>query len=309
MASCTLTPPSGEGDTDVNLIELIKRFPDQCACIEYLESVRWKGQPHCPYCGSFHVGRKKEPGRVGRWNCYDCNSSFNVLRGTVMQGTRIPLQNWFMAIALMVNAKKSISSCQMARDLDMDQKTCWAMQKRIREAMASEEINLLEGILEADETYIGATPRMGGSKFKGMGNKNLRGRGTTKATVLGVVERDGNVVARLSKDARGYTILEFMSACVNIENSMLVSDGWRGYKIMAKYMKHKILGYRKGYYHTNTIEGFWTLLKRAWYGQHHHYSLDHMPLYIAEACWKYNNRYRDSEEVFNKLLETAMSPA
>ena len=309
MTTETLSGPCIGRPQEMNLIKLIERFPDQCACIEHLESVRWKGHAHCPYCGSFDVARKKEVGRIGRWNCHDCYNSFNVLKGTVMQGTRIPLRNWFVAIALMVNAKKSISSCQLARDLDMEQKTCWAMQKRIREAMADQEIDFLEGIVEADETYIGAMPRMGGKKFKGKGNKNRRGRGTSKSTIIGVVERDGNVVAKRCEDASGHTILELMSACVNLSKSTLATDGWRGYAIMARYMPHKILGYRKGYYHTNTIEGFWSLLKRAWYGQHHHYSVEHMPLYIAEACWKYNNRYTDSEEVFDRMINTVMSPA
>ena len=102
-----------KGGLPMNLISIFELFPDQQACIDHLEVIRWGKEPHCPHCGSSLVARKKENDRVGRWNCHDCSNSFNVLRGTIFQGTQLPLQKWFLAIALMVNAKKSISSCQL----------------------------------------------------------------------------------------------------------------------------------------------------------------------------------------------------
>ena len=105
------------------------------------------------------VARKCEGERVGRWNCHSCKASFNVLSKTILQKTRIELQKWFMAIGLMVNAKKSLSSCQLARDLAINQKSAWYMMERIRAAMAAGEKQLLQGIVEADETYIGGKPR------------------------------------------------------------------------------------------------------------------------------------------------------
>ena len=104
----------------MNLIDIFRKFPDQESCIEHLESVRWHDEPHCPHCGSVHVSRKDDGGRIGRWNCYGCKSSFNVLSGTIFEKTRIELQKWFMAIGLIVNAKKSLSSCQLARDLESE---------------------------------------------------------------------------------------------------------------------------------------------------------------------------------------------
>lgn len=139
----------------MNLISMFREFPTQASCIAHLESVRWPVKTSCPGCGSVRVGRKKENNRVGRWNCHDCHISFNVLSGTIMEKTKIPLQRWFLGIALMVNAKKSLSSCQLARDLEMNQGSCWYMQQRIRAAMASEEYQFLCGIVEADETYVG----------------------------------------------------------------------------------------------------------------------------------------------------------
>ncbi len=143
----------------MNLITVFRRFPDQQSCIEHLEDIRWGDDPHCPLCGAAHVARKCDGDRVGRWNCHDCKASFNVLSGTIFEKTRIPLQKWFLGIALMVNAKKSLSSHQLARDADLTQPTALYMQQRIRAAMAAEQAPLLQGIVEADETYVGGKPR------------------------------------------------------------------------------------------------------------------------------------------------------
>ena len=126
----------------MNLLTVFSRFPDQESCIEHLEDIRWGDSPACPHCGSVKVARKGENARVGRWNCHDCHASFNVLSGTLFQKTRIPLQKWFLAIGLVVNAKKSLSSCQLARDIDLRQPTAWYMLQRIRVEMAREQRTL-----------------------------------------------------------------------------------------------------------------------------------------------------------------------
>ena len=105
------------------LIEIMERFPSQESCYEFLESIRYKDGAFCPYCASTNVAKKKEKDKMGRWNCHDCYSSFRVTQGTLFQGTKIPLQKWFLAIVLIANAKKSLSSCQLARDLAMNQKS------------------------------------------------------------------------------------------------------------------------------------------------------------------------------------------
>ena len=149
----------------MNLINILTRYPDQEACIEHLEVVRWRDDPDCPLCGSVKVARKADSGRAGRWNCHDCKSSFNVLSGTIFEKTKVPLQKWFMAIGLIVNAKKSMSSCQLARDLDLTQPTAWYMQQRIRAEMAKKQGSIiLQGVVEADETYVGGKPRKTFSK-------------------------------------------------------------------------------------------------------------------------------------------------
>lgn len=150
----------------MNLSEAIVAFPTHESCIAYLEGIRFNCGAYCPKCRSKNVARKsekrspkiykkitvKEKQLVGRWNCRDCKTSFNVLSGTLFQGTKISLQKWIVAITVMVNARNSLSSHQLARDLGLNQKTAWYMMQRIRDEMATDSHVLLEGIIEADKT-------------------------------------------------------------------------------------------------------------------------------------------------------------
>ncbi len=291
----------------MNLISVFKMFPDQQSCIDHLETLRWGEGHYCPHCGGVRVARKKENWRVGRWNCHECRNSFNVLQGTIFQGTQLPLQKWFLAIALMVNAKKSLSSCQMARDLEMNQGSCLSMQHRIRRAMASEERQFLSGIVEVDETYVGGKPRKD-NNHNGDDQPKPRRR-TKKTAVIGAVERGGKVVARIAEDLSAKGVLGFVKSVADTAETILVTDEYKAYgvldRIMARVSINHSQRYVDGDVHTNTIEGFWAHLKRAWYGQHHHYSKSYMPLYIAEACWKYNHRGR--ADGFDSLLKGAIA--
>ena len=293
----------------MNLIEIMERYPDQESCIDHLERVRWAGKPACTHCGSQNIRRKKEDGvgRVGRWHCKDCKASFKVTHGTVFQGTQIPLQKWFMAIALILNAKKGISSYQLERDLDLNQRTAWFLLTRVRAEMADKNNSiLLKGIIEADETYIGGKPRKENKKEDR--EPAPRGRGTSKTTVIGAVARGGEVVAQVVENLTGRTILDFIKKVVNIKESELMTDEHHGYRQFASMMKHEVINhqvqYVEGDRHTNTIEGFWSLLKKAFYGSHHHYTVEYTPLYIAERCYVYNNRHLDT--IFWKFINGSM---
>ena len=293
----------------MNLIDVIQRFPDQQTCIAFLEHVPWNGNPKCPHCESRKLTRREhetETGRIGRWNCQDCKATFRVLHGTLFHGTKIPLQKGFLAISLIANAKKSISSYQLQRDLSLNQKTAWFMQVRIRAEMATKGNTVLKGIIEADETYIGGRPRKENKKEDREPAK--RGRGTDKTAVIGAVERGGNVVAQVAENLTRRTILEFIRCVVNIKESELMTDAYHAYNALGKEMKHYVINHQEQYVdadtHTNTIEGFWALLKRAWYGTHHHYTTGYTPLYVAEGCYKYNNRHTDN--IFSKFLRNSM---
>ncbi len=292
----------------MDLVKVMETFPDQESCIVYLERLRWQDSPECPHCSSTRIGRREEydTGRIGRWNCHDCNSTFKVTSGTIFHGTKIPLQKWFLAIALMANAKKSLSSHQLARDLGLPQKAVWRMMMCIRAEMGKDNV-ILEGIIEADETYIGGKGRKNYDKEEGEYRK--AGRGTPKDTVLGAIARGGKVVAELVPDAKSLTITKFIKKFVDTDNAELYTDQYRAYNDVGEIMKnHEKLNRSEQWeldgIHTNTMEGFWSFVKRAWYGSHHHYSTGYTPLYLAEACYKYN--YRDTN-IFSKFLEESVA--
>jgi len=291
----------------MNIIEVFQSFQTQEQAIEYLERVRWAGEPHCPYCGSIAVGRHASGDRrMARWQCRDCSRAFAVTVGTLFHGTHIPLRNWFLVLALMLGAKKSASAYQIARDLGMRRPTVWSMMHRVRTAMAAdpEQERLLHGIVEADETYVGGKPRKGNKRDDDKPSK--RGRGTKKVPVIGAVERGGRVVARVARpgDLSAKGIGNFIARFIDKAGSILITDEYKGYSRVNESMLHAVIthaeAYADGHIHTNSIESFWALIKRAWYGSHHHYSRKYMPLYIAEACYKYNRRH--SKAAFNDSL-------
>jgi hypothetical protein len=205
----------------------------------------------------------------------------------------------------MANAKKSLSSCQLARHLGLNQMSAWYMMQRIREEMDRKGETLLKGIIEADETYVGGKPRRRKDKDGNLPPPSKRGRGTKKTPVLGAVERAGNVVARVATNLTRKGIMGFIKAVVNPAKSVLMTDEYASYAEASDLMPHSVVKhnereYVKGIAHTNTIEGFWSLVKRAFHGTHHHYSKKWTWLYIAESCYKYNNRKKRS--IFKKFI-------
>ena len=280
----------------MNIINLFYSFKTQEQAVEHLEKVRWGGDPQsCVYCDSEHVGLHECNDRaIRRWQCRDCKRSFSVTVGTIFHRTHMPLRDWYLVLALMLNAKKSASACQIARDLGIRRPTVWSMMHRIRVAMASdlEQGELLYGIVEADETYVGGKPRSGNNRKPV--SKAKRGRGTSKTAVIGMVERGGRVIAKPTNRLTSNAISKFVGHYLDKEASLLITDEFKGYKVVGKTLRHAVINHSRhfvdGDTHTNTIEGFWAIVKRQWYGTHHHYANKYMPLYLAEACFKYNLR-------------------
>ncbi len=206
----------------------------------------------------------------------------------------MPLRDWFLVLALMLNAKKSASSHQIARDIGRRQPTVWSMMHRIRVAMERDQFHseLLQGIVEMDETYVGGRPRKSNKRDDDKPHK--RGRGTDKTPVIGIVERGGRVVATPAPagDLSAKALAKFLARFVSTSGSLLMTDEYAGYAGMSELITHATINhkvqYADGLTHTNTIEGFWALVKRALYGQHHKYSRKYLPLYISEAAYKYN---------------------
>lgn len=224
----------------------------------------------------------------------------------MFHGTKIALQKWFLALALILNAKKGVSSHQLARDLQLNQKTAWYIMVRIRAEVANKTNPIvLQGIIEADETYMGGKPRKANKKEDR--EPAPRGRGTSKTAVIGAIERGGKIVAEVVKGLTGRHILEFIQRVVNIKESELMTDEYHAYNTLSNQLKHTVINhqeqYAEGDTHTNTIEGFWSLLKRAWYGSHHHYQIGFTPLYVAERCYIYNYRKLEHGQLFHKFLK------
>ena len=183
------------------------------------------------------------------------------------------------------------------------------MQQRIRAEMACEQGDLLHGIVEADETYVGGRPRKGNKREDDEPKTHLRGRGTDKTPIIGMVERGGKVVAKVASDLTGKGVLHFIKQNLDPAGSMLITDEYRAYRVVSKFVNHGVIKHKERYAdgmtHINTIEGFWANLKRAWFGTHHRYSKNYTPLYVAEACYKYN--HRRNPNIFGSFLQGAMA--
>ena len=239
-------------------------------------------------------------------HCNACRKSFSVTIGTIFFDTRLPMQKWFLAISLILNAKKGISSRQLVRDLELPVKTSWSVAHRIRKAM-KDDGTLLTGIVEMDETYIGGSPRKGNERDDDQegGNTASRGRGTSKTPVVGMVERKGKVKAKSAKksELRGVDLRELVRKGVDVENAVLVTDEYRGYNGMADLLPHKRVNHSQWFtdclVHTNNIESFWAIVKRGIVGQFHKVSDKYLDAYLDEFCYRFNGRQTGGRVLFD----------
>ena len=247
----------------MNIIQIFEQFPTQESCIKHLERARWGDKPVCPYCTSTNTVPNEH-----RHHCYDCKTSFSVTVGTIFHHTHMPLQKWFLAIMLILNAKKSLSALQLSRDLKINKNTAWRISMQIRKAMTQKtQRQLLIGIVEMDETYVGGKPRKG-KQYDDPNDKPKPGRGTKKAPVIGAVERGGRVTAKaVDKDKmKGEHLRAFVKERVDTDAAELMTDEYTGYSRMSRVLPHSVIKHQEWYVdgdiHTNSIEGFWALLKR-----------------------------------------------
>ncbi len=289
----------------MNIVEVYKQFPSQEACILHLEKVRWHGTPACPYCKSTRVSPMK---RQKRHHCNNCNTSFSVTVGIIFHKTKLDLQKWFVAISQVLNAKKGISARQLARDIGVNKDTAWYMGMRIRKAMA-EHGALLQGIVEVDETYIGGKPRKGTiNNPNKTGKRNKGGRGTKKPILLGMAERGGKVHAQRIRGLNHKALSRIIREHIDPDKTRVFTDEFSGYCRVAGFVDHATVDHRRQYVngevHTNTIEGFWALLKRGIVGQYHQVSVHHLPEYVNEFCYRHNNR--KNEAVFDQTISRAL---
>jgi len=279
-------------------------FPNEDACADYLVSHRWPDGVYCPRCGNADVATHAKP---YHWQCRECLSDgyrFSVLVGTIFENTNKPLRDWFRVIHMMLTSKKGVSALQVFRVLGFGSyKTAWYMCHRIRAGLVDKDFRQLMGIVEADETFIGGKAR---NRHKGKRGGGGGGTGSGKIAVAGAVTRKGKVVARVLKDVKVQTVLNFVRETVSHKVSLLCTDSYVGYRDLGKDYPHGVINHEKGEYvvgaiHTNTIEGFWSLIKRGMVGTFHKVSRKYLPLYVAEFSFRYNNR--ENEDIFGTAIK------
>ena len=218
----------------------------------------------------------------------------------------MPLQKWFLAVMLILNAKKGLSALQLSRDLKVNKNTAWRISMQIRKAMTqTEHRHLLTGIVEMDETYVGGKPRKGGRPSK-------PGRGTKKIPVIGAVERGGSVTAKATAKGKlkGRHLRAFVKDRIDTQRANLITDEYGGYIGMSRIMPHSVIKHARWYVdgtiHTNTIESFWALLKRGMFGQFHSVSRKHLQRYVDEFCYRYNLRGVEPDHQFALTIDRGL---
>lgn len=289
-----------------SMYEMSKTLSTEEACRNHLEKLRWNGEPICPKCGSQrkdHYKIKTRGEDRGRYKCKDCHLPFSVTVGTIFEKSTISLRKWFMAIFLFTTDKKGISSYQLMRTIGVTQKTAWFMLGRLRNSVHNRVEFQFEGITQVDETYIGGKNK---NRSKGKKVDNTQGRSLkTKTPVFGMLN-DGLIYTRVVKNTKGKTLKTIIRSKVK-EGSIVVSDGWVGYRGLHSEYQHKIIQhnlgiFKNGSYHTNGIEGFWSLLKRGIIGIYHNTSEKHLHRYCDEFAYRYNIRTLSQGEQFNLTL-------
>ncbi|GHV52771.1 DDE transposase [Bacteroidia bacterium] len=267
---------------------LVDLYPDEQSCIDYLEERRWGGNVISPFDPTSIVYKCKN----NRYRCKNTGKYFNVRTNTLFDNSKVDLRKWFMGIYLTTGHKKGISSHQLARDIHVTQKTAWFMLHRMRNCFGEECIECLQNEVEADETYIGGKNK---NRHKNKKVENSQGRSVKdKTPVFGMIERDGLVVAQVVPDTKANTLTPVISKCVE-KGSSVYTDEWKAYVLLHILFNHEVVLHNEGRYvigraHTNTIEGFWSHLKRMILGIHHWVSPKHLQLYVDGQAYRYNTR-------------------
>ncbi len=230
---------------------------------------------------------------------------FSHLAGTIFENTNKPLRDWYRVIHLMLTSKKGMSALQIMRFMGFGSyKTAWMMCHKVRVALI-EDIEQLGGIVEVDETFVGGLAKNRHKDKRGDGG-GTGGIGSGKTPIVGALKRKGNVIARVVKNVRASTLEAFVHEAVSHKVSLLCTDQWVGYKHLSKEYPHAVIDHAKEQYvvgavHTQTIEGFWSIIKRGIVGSFHKVSRKYMPLYVAEFQFRYNNR--ENTDIFRTAIE------
>ena len=277
----------GKSDREgVTMVQLCDMFPTEESAREWFESRVWPNGRHCPRCGSTSTSEASHA-KMPYW-CSDCRSYFSVKVGTVLESSKISLRKWVFAVYLHLTSLKGVSSMKLHRDIGVSQPAAWFMLQRIRKAWESDD-SPFAGPIEVDETYMGGKER---NKHKG---KKIRaGRGTVgKIAVVGAKDRKTNKVrAKVTKNTDAKTLQKFV-ADIAAEGARVYTDDAAAYKGMPfdhASVRHSVGEFVNGMAHTNGIESFWSMLKRAHKGVYHKISAKHLQRYVDEFAGRHGIR-------------------
>ena len=280
-----------------------KLYPDETSCQEWLAKQRWGGKDKaiCPFCKCKNCYQHKG---IDRFTCKKCLKQFSVRYNTIFAESRLPLKKWFLAIYFETTLKKGISSYTLASYLGITQKSAWFMLQRIREVMKNENNDKFTGTTEIDEAYLGGRET---NKHEDKKNKS------EKTCIIGLVNRDTKTVKayKVSSNEKENLLPKVYLNCKDKSN--IFTDSYNGYDDLKKHYNHEFVKHCAGEYNrdkkdkngrtaykinTNSIEGFWSQLKRGIYGVYHWASNKHIQRYVNEFCYRYNNRLMNDIEIF-----------
>jgi transposase-like protein len=268
-------------------------FTDEAKAREFMETQRWPDGPVCPHCGTTADGVKRLEGsshRPGLFQCNECGEQFTVTVGTVFERSKISLAKWLLAAHLLASSKKGMSAHQLHRMLGITYKTAWFMAHRIREAMtddgSSGPLGGQNKVIEVDETYVG-----------GKAKNRAFAPPPKKAAVVALVERDGKVRSRHVASVSAKNLRPIIVENASRKSHLMTDDSVVYPKIGDEFAGHSSVNHSKdeyvrlgGFAHTNTVDNYFSILKRGINGVYHHVSEAHLQRYLAEFDFRYSNR-------------------
>ena len=289
----------------ISIIELGEMFPTEDSAREWFESVVWPNGRHCPRCGCTDTKVATKTSGLPYY-CHGCHKPFSVKIGTALQKSNVSLRKWVFAIYLEMTSLKGVSSMKLHRDIKVSQKTAWFMLNRIREAWAGEAKAFFEGPVEVDETYVGGK-RKNMSKAKRRELKEAgAGRGTVgKTAVIGAKDRETNQVAAMVVQSTDAPTLQGFVEGVTAPDAKVYSDEAAAYKGIDRdheWVNHSVGEYVREMAHTNGMESFWAMLKRAYNGVYHHISPQHLHRYVALFAGRHNLREADTMQQMETVV-------